>query len=55
MLHGKCVVPASRNTTVIQEMDGEEYVFLDKVTYTVEKRVLTVTSQSGNVLTFEKK
>ena len=41
--------------TVIQEMDGEEYVFLDKVTYTVKKGVLTVTSQSGNTLTFEKK
>ena len=40
--------------TVIQEVEGVEYTFLDEVSYTVTRRALTVTSKSGNTLTFTK-
>jgi len=41
--------------TVVQEIADIPYTFLDKVTYEVKGRTLTVTSQNGNTLVFEKK
>jgi len=40
--------------TVIQEVAGIPYTFLDEVSYVLEGKTLTVTSQSGNTLVFEK-
>ena len=48
-------VATEETLTVIQEVDGVEYTFLDEVSYTVTRRALTVTSKSGNTLTFTKK
>lgn len=46
---------AEDNTlTVVQEIEYLPYTFLDKVSYTVKGRTLTVTSQKGNTLVFEK-
>ena len=41
--------------TVVQEISGIPYTFLNEVTYTVKGRTLTVTSKSGNTLVFKKK
>lgn len=41
--------------TVVQDMDGAPFVFLDNVSYVIEEGVLTVTSYDGSKsLTFEK-
>lgn len=41
--------------TVVQHQDGLPYTFLNAVTYKIEGKTLTVTSQSGNTLVFKKK
>lgn len=51
-----CTWTATEDTlTVIQEVAGIPFVFLDNVTYTLKGRTLTVTSQSGNTLVFKRK
>ena len=40
--------------TVEQDVDGLLRTFLDHVTYKVEGSLLTITSQKGNTLVFEK-
>lgn len=48
---------AEDNTlTVVQTVDGYQYIFLDEVNYSVAWRKLTVTHpETGNTLVFEKK
>ncbi len=42
--------------TVVQNVGGLQYVFLDEVTYSVRWKTLTVTDpETGNTLEFEKK
>ena len=42
--------------TVVQTIDGYQYIFLDEVTYTVKWKTLTVTNpETGNTLAFQKK
>lgn len=41
--------------TVVQTVNGYQYIFLDEVTYTIKWRTLTVTNpESGNTLEFQK-
>lgn len=42
--------------TVVQYVDGYPYIFLDEVTYSIKRTILTVTNpDTGNTLEFEKK
>lgn len=45
---------ADGKLTVVQDLGDQEYVFLDRVSYTVKGGTLTVTSMAGNTLVFEK-
>ena len=45
---------AEDKLTVTQKVDDRQYIFLDRVTYTVDGDTLTVTSMSGNTLTWIK-
>lgn len=44
-----CTWEAEGNTfTVVQEIDGAPFVFLDNVSYVIEENVLTITSYNGS-------
>lgn len=50
-----CTWSAENDTlTVVQDVKGIPYTFLDGVTYSIEGRTMTITSQGGNTLVFEK-
>ena len=45
---------ADGKLTVVQTIEGDQYVLFDRVTYEVHRGTLTVTSPDGNTLTLEK-
>jgi len=45
---------ADGKLTVVQEIAQIPYTFLDGVSYVIKGKTLTVTSQNGNTLVFEK-
>ena len=50
-----CVWEVDGDTiTVVQHREGIPYTFLDAATYVLKGKTLTITSQSGNTLVFEK-
>lgn len=45
---------ADGKLTVVQTIEGDQFVLFDRVTYEVHRGTLTVTSPDGNTLTLEK-